>query len=336
MALKTFTLTHSEIALLPSEEDIFFYQQHGWYVSKQLFSDDEIDLLKTESEQFYAGKRDRILPVKPQRVAYWEPAHGDVFRINDYIIYENHTIARILTKPLIGAVAALLAGNDVRVFNTSLMLKPPKLETGKSTVGWHTDRAYWRTCTSDNLLTAWIPLHDTDESIGTLRMLDGSHLWTDQNPQDADTAQHFIRSDLKRLETQLQEQLQEQLAQSNAQTPENLPHKQRIIALKKGQVSFHHCLTYHGSGDNISDRSRWALSLHIQDADNRYRQFPFANGSLASYNSDELCRKDAQGHPDYTDPDIFPALWLGGNPRLQTQSETGSNPSMLHAIKAVA
>lgn len=301
--MKTFQLTPDEIELLPSDEDIESYRQMGWYISKQLFSDDEIAQLQAASEAFYAGKRDRRLPLKPKRVAYWEPEHGDVFRINDYIIYESEVIERILTKPLIGAVAALLSGHDVRVFNTSLMFKPPKLGDGKSTVGWHTDRAYWRTCTSDNMLTAWVPLHDTDESIGTIRMVDGSHRWADKNAHDADTALHFIRSDLGQLEAQVQE---------SARTRDE---RRRSILLKKGQVSFHHCLTYHGSGDNVSDRPRWALSLHIQDVANRYRKFPFANGTLATYNSDELCRKDAQGNPDYTDPVIFPPLWIGGDPR---------------------
>lgn len=32
-------------------------------------------------------------------------------------------------------------------------------------------------CSSDALLTAFIPLHDCDESNGTLVVADGSHLW---------------------------------------------------------------------------------------------------------------------------------------------------------------
>ena len=43
----------------------------------------------------------------------------------------------------------------------------------------HADHAYWGTCSSQRLLTAWIPFHDVDEESGTLAVLDGSHRWPD-------------------------------------------------------------------------------------------------------------------------------------------------------------
>ena len=36
-----FTLTEAEHALLPSESDVEFYAEHGWYLSKKLYTDDE-------------------------------------------------------------------------------------------------------------------------------------------------------------------------------------------------------------------------------------------------------------------------------------------------------
>lgn len=289
-----YQLSESQIRQLPTDSDVEFYREHGWYVFDNMFSDDEIAQLRDEMSLFYAGKRDRELPLHPKRVAYWKPEHGDIFRINDYIIYENRTIASILTKKLMGAVAARLCGEDVRVFNTSLMHKPPNAPAGSSVVGWHTDRAYWRTCSSSEMLTAWIPLHDSDESNGTITMIDGSHKWSETDDSDEKRALHFIRSDLYDLESNLEKN-------SGGSTVKKVP-----MMLKKGQVSFHHCLTYHGSSNNVSDHPRLAFSLHMQNKSNRYREFPFRNGRLATYNSDELCRKDNSGNPDYTDPDFFP------------------------------
>jgi len=37
-----FALTERDRSLLPSDSDIEFYAEHGWYLSK-LFTDDEID-----------------------------------------------------------------------------------------------------------------------------------------------------------------------------------------------------------------------------------------------------------------------------------------------------
>jgi len=39
--------------------------------------------------------------------------------------------------------------------------------------------AYWKTCTSNGILTAWIPMQDASMEMGTIAVLDGSHLWQD-------------------------------------------------------------------------------------------------------------------------------------------------------------
>ena len=47
-------------------------------------------------------------------------------------------------------------------------------------------------------------------------------------------------------------------------------------------MSFHHCPIYHGSGPNRSDRPRRAISLHLQDGDNRWRPYATADGTRSS------------------------------------------------------
>ena len=69
-------------------------------------------------------------------------------------------------------------------------------------VPWHMDRHYWQTCTSDRMLTAFIPFHDCDERMGTITMVDGSHRWT-EIPGD-DSTRHFAQRDGNELEELLQ------------------------------------------------------------------------------------------------------------------------------------
>ncbi|MFD1052226.1 phytanoyl-CoA dioxygenase family protein, partial [Kibdelosporangium lantanae] len=66
-----YSLSEADRALLPSDEDVAFYAEHGWYLTKKLFTDDEVDGLVTASERYYAGERSRRLPVRPPRLAYW-------------------------------------------------------------------------------------------------------------------------------------------------------------------------------------------------------------------------------------------------------------------------
>jgi ectoine hydroxylase-related dioxygenase (phytanoyl-CoA dioxygenase family) len=299
MQTTDFTLTDAERSLLPSDDDVASYAEHGWYVSKKLLTDDEVDTLAAASERFYAGERTRRLPRRPPSLAYWEPSHGPVQRHNDYIHYESEEIAAVLRKPLIGAVAARLAGADeIRIFQSTLIYKPPRPDEATNVVPWHFDRNYWQSSTSDRLLTAFIPFHDCAEEMGTITMIDRSNTWKETGAND-DLTKHFVHQSRAMLE-----ELLEQNAEFNNAEIVKVP-----MVIPKGHMSFHHCRTYHGSGANRSCRPRRAISLHLQDGDNRYRTFTHSDGSVLVYNHDHLVRRDAAGNPDYTDPEFCPTIW---------------------------
>jgi len=292
------TLTNEERDLLPSDAEVQEYRAHGWYLSRKLLSDDEIDRLLAASERFYAGYRDRPLPVKPPNLAYWEPSHGAVQRHNDYIHYESQEIGQILRKPLIGAVAARLAQTpEIRLFQSTLIYKPPAGDEVSNLVPWHADRHYWQTCTSDQMLTAFIPLHDCGVDMGTITMVDGSHKWREVAGDDS--TRHFAQRDRTELDAILRE-----TARANGTRAEAIP-----MVIPKGHMSFHHCRIYHGSGHNVSGRPRRAISLHLQDQDNRWRPYRRPDGSLLVYNHDVVVRRTSQGTPDYSDPVYCPVLW---------------------------
>jgi len=294
-------LTDEERALLPTDTDVAFYAEHGWYLSKKLLTDAEVDELVEASERFYSGERDRRLPVRPPKLAYWEPGHGAVQRHNDYVHYESDALARILRKPLIGAVAARLAeAEEIRIFQSTLILKPPKPDEPTNIVPWHFDRHYWASCTSERMLTAFIPFHDCGEQMGTITMVDGSHAWKEIGNDDT-TVRHFADRDNQDLE----EKLSANAAYNDAEV-RKIP-----MLIPKGHMSFHHCRIYHGSGANRSDRPRRAISLHLQDGENANRRYELSDGSIVSYNHDVLVRKTPDGRPDYADPAYCPVIWSG-------------------------
>jgi hypothetical protein len=311
-ANQMFTLTDEERSLLPSDSDVEFYAKHGWYLSKKLFTDGEVDELVAASERYYAGERDRTLPLRPPKLAYWDPSKGDVQRHNDYVHYEHDGLAKLLRKPLVGAVAAALArADEIRVFQSTLIYKPPIADEPTNIVPWHFDKHYWSPSISDKMLTAFIPFHDCDEETGTITMIDGSHRWQEIGRDDSMT-RHFAErdgSDLERV-------LAENAAYNNAEVVK-VP-----VDILKGHVSFHHCRTYHGSAANRSPRPRRAVSFHLQDGENAYRPFVLSSGEILAYNHDVLVRRLPDGRPDYSDPDFCPVLWRNptgpaDGPRLQ-------------------
>jgi hypothetical protein len=294
-----FTLTDEERSLLPSESDVESYAEHGWYLSKKLFRDDEVAGLVTASERYYEGERDRSLPVRPPKLAYWDPSMGDVQRHNDYVHYEHDGLARLLRKPLVGAVAAALAGaREIRVFQSTLIYKPPIATEPSNVVPWHFDKHYWSASTSDRMLTAFIPFHDCDEEMGTITMIDGSHRWREIGTDDSMT-RHFAERDNSDLDRVLAEN-----AAYNGAEVVKVP-----MIIPSGHMSFHHCRTYHGSASNRSARPRRAVSFHLQDGENAYRRYVLSTGEVLAYNHDVLVRRGPDGSPDYSDPEFCPVVW---------------------------
>ncbi len=283
-------LLPEQIACLPTENDVAFYEEHGWYISPRILSDEVIDRAILGSERFYRGDRDGVLPAC-QGYSNWKPEDGDGIRNNEFVSLQNQELRELALQPIIGVIAARLARtNQIRLFDDQLVYKPPQDRTDESAVGWHCDRAYWSTCTSNRLLTAWIPFHDCEEARGPLVVIDGSHRWS-----GLEHFRHFNRKDLATLAVQFWQE--ERLVRA-------IP-----MELKKGQVSFHNCWTVHGSYPNRSSNPRLAFAVHLQDGDNRYRPFQNAQGQEVHIFDEQLCRKLPNGYPDFSDPNAFPVLW---------------------------
>ena len=276
---------------LTAEDDVAFYEQHGWYISPRVLSDAELDRAQAGIEAFYAGARDATLPVA-DGYSDWRPADGDGLRNNEFVSLQKREVLALIRVPAIGAIAARLARTRaIRLLDDQLVYKPgrqPGVED--TTVGWHADHAYWGTCSSNELLTAWIPFHDVDESNGTLVVLDGSHRWS-----GIEHSRHFNNRNLEEIEAHFR---------ARGEKVKRVP-----LRLKRGQVSFHHCWTLHASLPNGSDSPRLALAAHLQDEANRYRAYRDPRGNPVQIFDERLCRRLPNGDPDFSDPDVFPTLW---------------------------
>jgi ectoine hydroxylase-related dioxygenase (phytanoyl-CoA dioxygenase family) len=280
--------------LLPTDDEVAAYRRDGFYVSRQIIPADVLDAAEHGMERFYAGDVDAPFPGRTRFDHYdWTPEHGNVLRKNDYTSLMVHELGALVRSPAIGAVAARLAGaGEIRLWHDQLLYKPPGLDGATGNVGWHTDRQYWATCTSDDMLTAWVPFHDCDETTGTITFVPGSHRW-DQSGLD------FFDQDLATLEARIS-------------SPTGVIEKVSP-RIPRGAVTFHHCRTVHGSGPNVSGRPRRSMAVHLQPGDNRHRAGVDADGTPLYHRNDELCRS-VHGQPDYTDPAFFPVLWPSARP----------------------
>jgi len=277
------------ISDIVTDADVQTYEKRGWWISPPVLSSDDIDTALYGADRYFAGERDHNLP--GFQISSENQKESSGLSQCDYISIRINEFAQLVSKPIIGAMAAkLMRSSTVRLFHDQLISKPPKLSGAENGVGWHTDLAYWPTCSSKNMLTAWIPLVKSSAENGALAVIDKSHKWSGN-----EMLHNFHRNDIVATESDIS-------AGKN--------HREVIIYdVIPGQICFHHCLTIHGSYSNLSGQNRLALSVHLQDDVNCYRPLVRSDGSKAMHLNDTLCAKDSKGNPDYSDPFICPKLW---------------------------
>jgi hypothetical protein len=268
------------------------YRRFGWWVSDIILPLDLVERVKTLCGELNSARRDGPLPEVLMDFLAWDGIEARRPRLNQYIAFQYKAIHDLVMTPQIHEVAADLSGaKSLRLFNTALISKAPGRETHYATVGIHCDAAYWRTCSSKDMLTAWVPLQDTTREMGPIRYYSGSHRWPDQSEVRAlRRSQNFTASD--------EAEMLEHLERAGLGT---VP---ATGAIRAGQITFHHCLTLHGSGPNTSDSVRHGISIHLQPGDNRYH--PQLEND--EYVHDSFVRRRG-GLPDYTDDVLCPVTW---------------------------
>lgn len=276
-----------DTSLLPTADDIAHFTELGWWVSPPVLSDEVIASAERGAERLYAGDVDNALPDGRRQVG-WTDAEGDVLRKNDYSGLLVDDLRVLTTHPLIGAMAAVLAGVDsIRLWHDQLLFKPSVDDGVTRNVGWHTDRQYWLSASSERMLTGWVPFHDVRPDHGPVMFVDGSHRW------ETHATGNFWNHDLDAL----------------AQVASGHDAHVSQALVPRGGLSFHHCRTVHGSGPNISGEPRRAIAVHLQDGANEFRRFTSPDGVEAGHGLDGFVRKLPDGRPDYGDPAMCPPIW---------------------------
>ena len=238
-----------------SKPDLCGFSNKGWYLSSDIIPSETIANAKSAMAEYYQGRIDKRLPCS-EAIANDGHNTNSAIRNNEFVTLQKRAFADLAFHPsILSIVSKLLDTPKIRLFADSLINKKPQLISCSGTVGWHTDKAYWPTCSSNQLLTAWIPLQDVSVEMGPLELITQSNNWH-QN-QEIKALFGFGKPDLSQLEAKLKEL--------------NYPFKKQLMTLKAGQVSFHHCDTIHCSRPNTSNINRVALAVHFQGEKNNYQ-----------------------------------------------------------------
>jgi len=135
-------------------------------------------------------------------------------------------------------VAALLGAPCMQLLQDTALVKPPR---SAARVEWHQDHTY--TGFIEECVSVRLALTDCTIESGCLRVLDRSH-------------RAGFRGESRALQ-----------AQAVTDDSRRMPSGEVVpVELRAGDVSVHHCLTFHCSEENRSDRPRMTLIARMFDA----------------------------------------------------------------------
>jgi len=261
------------------------FKERGFILGPQVYSAAEADALRDRMMAVLEG-RSRNKP-ELSRNLLGEGASRVVYQIVNVWEADDLFRGHLYRELICAGVAQLMEHPVVRVWHDQIQFKPPRI--GGAT-DWHQDHPYWPVIQPADLVSAWTALDDATVDNGCMWMVPGSHLW---GPHKGGT----IGTDPISFEP--------------LPDREALPPEARIekvpCPVRKGQVMFHHCLTWHGSPENHSDRGRPAIAVHYMPGYTRYEP----------QGQHVMDRRITVGPGEPLVGDHFPTVWDHGPVRKQ-------------------
>jgi phytanoyl-CoA dioxygenase PhyH len=222
-----------------SQNQVEAFHRDGFLAGVQVLDDHQVETLYTELAEL-------MEPSHPSHKLFHE-YHSNESSNPDTILFHALGAWRtgpafhdVLWSPAFLVAASQLLDGAVRLWHDQLFCKPAH---HGGVVAWHQDYSYWTRTQPMAHLTCWMALDDSTRDNGCLYYVPGSHKWN-LLPVTG------LAGDMNEIMTVLDEE--------QKQTFRPVP-----IELKRGQCSFHHPLTVHGSFENRSDRPRRATLVNV-------------------------------------------------------------------------
>lgn len=231
--------------MLLTEKQIETFHIEGYVKAGKVLEDAEIDRLNEELHLVLEGKKAHK-PVVSRNLLEGRTEYGDGRETKQTVhqivnIWESSPayLEHARNPELTETVSRLCNNTEVlRVWHDQIQYKPPRI--GGPT-NWHQDHPAWPVILPADLISAWVALDDVDPENGCMWMVPGSHRW---GSVPLGTTPDF--------DPEYDPEL----------IPAGVEVKKKPLIMKRGQVAFHHCMTWHGSNLNTSDRHRRAIAVH--------------------------------------------------------------------------
>ena len=232
-----------------------FYEENGFLVIPGLIEDRLIDDCKDRFIDIIEGKVERggitmMRDVSLKNKAGVSPERM-VNKIQDFVW--DDTLSKYVMHPDILRYVEAFTGPNVQAMHTMLINKPP--DSGKKTSRhpMHQDLHYFPFRPSNDIVCSWTAMEHVDEDNGCLVVLAGSH----------DHPDGLRQHEYPEWEGGVNKMYHGVRNHENAGKRINL-------VMEKGDTVFFHPLLIHGSGANVTNKFRKAISCHYANANCHY------------------------------------------------------------------
>ena len=238
-----------------AEEQVREFDERGFLKGPVVLDDDQVEVLRAVLDAAMEGRSVRP-PVLSRNLRGGDREYGTQVSQSDTVVQvvnmwmaSDAFLAHARHPVICADVAQLCRTDTLRIWHDQVQYKPPV--TG-GPGGWHQDHPAWPILQPADLVSAWVALDDAVVENGCMWMVPGSHRWGNQRGYIKGTSDYLPVH----------------------REPDRLPPGARVEAvpfeIRRGQVGYHHCLTWHGSRPNRSDRKRRAIAVHYMPAHIRY------------------------------------------------------------------
>jgi ectoine hydroxylase-related dioxygenase (phytanoyl-CoA dioxygenase family) len=280
-----------------SDEQVESFRRDGFLIVEEgLLSDATIDVLLERFAALFEGEY--ATGIAPDEVN-WKPGRDPENRTRQICNgwrADEQIAAQVLSEK-IGRIAARLGGySGTRMLQDNCLWKPP----GALSLGMHQDGSFADYLVPPEMITCWVALDDTQAGGGTIEYVRGSHRWPKAPP---DRGSFHAPDDW--------------LAPMHAAAPDTVEPERVPVVVKPGGCSFHHSLTFHGSGPNEATVERRALVSHLVPVHTRFHP----------RNTDVIYSRYRRRGDLSLDESFFPVIWDENGARSAWLRELPELPS---------
>ena len=239
------------------------FEEQGWAVVRGVVPRETVAVLERAVDEIYTAS-----PAPPPDHV-WEVANGS--QRSPEIRRHVHDAA------IAGLVATALGAERVQLLQDTMLVKPARVG---GEVAWHQDHTYTGYLVPARLASVRLALTPCTIERGCLEVIDGSHRWGQVGDVRALT----------------EPSVRDALGETAARWTDRV----MTIELEPGDITIHHCFTFHRSGPNRSAEPRKTIVTRLFDAACTLDRSLLPPGAAAFFPIDDAGRLS---------PAAFPIVW---------------------------